>query len=80
MLIPLEIPPGVYKNGTDFESSNRWLDSNLVRWHDGSLRPVGGWDTRKANAAASVPRGMHSWVDNSNGSALAIGTHNKLCI
>ena len=78
MLIPLEIPPGVYKNGTDFESSNRWLDSNLVRWHDGSLRPVGGWDTRKANAAASVPRGMHSWVDNSNGSALAIGTHNKL--
>ena len=25
-LIPLEIPPGVYKNGTDFESSNRWLD------------------------------------------------------
>ena len=78
MLIPLQIPPGVYKNGTDFESSNRWLDSNLVRWHDGSLRPVGGWDTRKANAAASVPRGMHSWVDNSNGSALAIGTHNKL--
>ena len=78
MLIPLQIPPGVYKNGTDFESSNRWLDSNLVRWHDGSLRPVGGWDTRKTNAAASVPRGMHSWVDNSNGSALAIGTHNKL--
>ena len=52
MLIPLDIPPGVYKNGTDFESSNRWLDSNLVRWQDGSLRPVGGWDTRKANASA----------------------------
>ena len=78
MLIPLEIPPGVYRNGTDFESSNRWLDSNLVRWHDGSLRPVGGWDTRKASASASVPRGLHAWVDNSNGSALALGTHNKL--
>ena len=78
MLIPLDIPPGVYKNGTDFESSNRWLDSNLVRWQDGSLRPVGGWDTRKANASASVPRGLHAWVDNSNASALALGTHNKL--
>ena len=78
MLIPLQIPPGVYKNGTDFESSNRWLDSNLIRWQDGSLRPVGGWDTRKTNAAASVPRAMHAWVDNSGASALAIGTHNKL--
>jgi len=77
-LIPLEIPPGVYRNGTDFESSNRWRDSNLVRWHDKSLRPVGGWDTRKASASASVPRGLHAWVDNTNGSALALGSHNKL--
>jgi len=77
-LIPLELPPGVYRNGTDFESSNRWRDANLVRWNDGSLRPVGGWDTRKSSATASVPRGLHAWVDNSNASALAIGTHNKL--
>jgi hypothetical protein len=77
-LIPLQLPPGVYRNGTDFESSNRWRDANLVRWNDGSMRPVGGWDTRKESATASVPRGLHAWVDNSNGSALAIGTHNKL--
>lgn len=77
-LIPLQLPPGVYRNGTDFESSNRWRDSNLVRWNDGSLRPIGGWDTRKASATTSVPRGMHAWVDNSNSSALAIGTHDKL--
>ena len=44
-LIPLQLPPGVYRNGTDFESSNRWRDANLVRWRDGSLRPVGGWNT-----------------------------------
>jgi len=78
MLIPLQLPPGVYRNGTDFESSNRWRDANLVRWNDGSMRPVGGWDTRKASATASVPRGLHAWVDNSNASALAAGTHNKL--
>ena len=77
-LIPLQLPPGVYRNGTDFESSNRWRDANLVRWRDGSLRPVGGWDTRKASATASVPRGIHAWVDNSNASALVVGTHNKL--
>jgi len=77
-LIPLQLPPGVHRNGTDFESSNRWRDANLVRWNDGSMRPVGGWDTRKASATASVPRALHAWVDNSNASAMVAGTHDKL--
>tara|TARA_R110000796_G_scaffold20611_1_gene61227 strand:+ start:924 stop:2402 length:1479 start_codon:yes stop_codon:yes gene_type:complete len=77
-LIPLQLLPGVLRNGTDFESSNRWRDANLVRWRNGSLRPVGGWDTRKASATASVPRGIHAWLDNSSASALVLGTHDKL--
>ena len=77
-LIPLQIPAGVHRNGTDFEVSNRWRDSNLVRWHDGSLRPVGGWTTRKASAFASAPRAMLAWVDNSSDARIIAGTHNKL--
>ena len=77
-LIPLDIPPGQYRNGTDFQSSNRWRDASLVRWHDGSMRPVGGWTTRKASAFASAPRGMLSWLDNSSASYLAGATYNKL--
>jgi hypothetical protein len=34
-LIPLDIPPGIYRNGTELQSSNRWRDSNLIRWVDG---------------------------------------------
>ena len=77
-LIPLDIPPGQYRNGTDFQSSNRWRDASLVRWHDGSMRPVGGWTTRKASAFASAPRAMLSWLDNSSASYLAGATYNKL--
>ena len=77
-LIPLDIPPGQYRNGTDFQASNRWRDASLVRWHDGSMRPVGGWTTRKASAFASAPRAMLSWLDNSSDSYLAGGTYNKL--
>jgi hypothetical protein len=77
-LIPLDIPPGQYRNGTDFQASNRWRDASLVRWHDGSMRPVGGWTTRKASAFASAPRAMISWLDNSSDSYLASGTYNKL--
>ena len=77
-LIPLDIPPGQYRNGTDFQSSNRWRDASLVRWQDGSMRPVGGWTIRKANAFAAAPRAMLSWLDNSNDTYLAGATYNKL--
>ena len=77
-LIALAIPPGVYRNGTDFEGSNRWHDANLVRWHNGSMRPVGGWDTRASSAYAAPPRAMHAWIDNSQGSDLAAATYEKL--
>lgn len=77
-LIPLTIPPGAYRNGTDIDAAGRWRDVNLVRWRDGSLRPVGGWRSRIASVAASVPRGMLSWEDNTNDRWVAIGSHEKL--
>ena len=52
-LIPLQIESGIYRNGTDLQSANRWRDSNLVRWIDGIMKPVGGWAIRSQTAAAA---------------------------
>ena len=76
--IPLQIPPGVVRNGTDLEQSNRWRDANLVRWHNGSMRPVGGWSTRVSSAFDAAPRGMHAWADNSDGTQIAVGNYDTL--
>ena len=77
-LIPLKLPPGVVKNGTDYEAQNRWRDVNLIRWKEGSLRPIGGWETRKSSAFAAAPRGMIAWTDNGGDAHIAAGTYNKL--
>ena len=61
-LIDLNIPPGVYRNGTDLQGQGRWRDANLVRWHDGLMRPIGGWRTRSQTAGASKLRGMIAWT------------------
>ena len=45
-LNPVDIPAGVYRHGTDLEGTGRWRDVNLVRWRNGSLMPVGGWEER----------------------------------
>ena len=79
-LIPLKIPPGIVRNGTDYEQSGRWRDSNLVRWHNESMRPIGGWTQRTISGAtiSGTARGMHTWVDNSDNSNVAIGTESNL--
>ena len=59
-LIPLTLPPGQYRNGTEFQASNRWRDASLVRWVDGTMQPIGGWQTR-TTVGGSVPRGSVSW-------------------
>ena len=78
MLIPLQLPPGVHANGTEFESSNRWREASLVRWHDGSMRPVGGWTVRKSSAFATAPRAMISYLDNDSDEHMSAGTYDKL--
>ena len=77
-LIPLDIPAGIYRNGTDFQSNGRWRDANLVRWVDNTMRPMGGWRTRSSNAANAQIRGMKTWVTNNNLRFIAGGTYNKL--
>jgi hypothetical protein len=79
-LIPLKLPAGIYRTGTDFEGSGRWHDANLVRWQGGSLRPVGGWNQRldASGQVTSAPRGIHTWIDNTAASYIAMGSANEL--
>lgn len=43
-LVPLKFRPGVYRQGTRYQAKNRWYDAHLVRFLEGSVRPVGGWN------------------------------------
>ena len=46
MYIPIKLPPGVYKNGTEYQAAGRWNNANLVRWYENTLRPINGWRKR----------------------------------
>jgi len=77
-LIPLKIPPGVYRNGTEYQSAGRWYDSNLVRWFENTLRPIGGWRRKSQSAMTGKCRGIITWRDNSATRWAAAGTQSKL--
>lgn len=78
--IPLKIPPGIYRNGTEYQSAGRYFDASLVRWFEGTMRPVGGWRKRSASQMTGKCRGFINWRDNSGNRWISAGTHSKLYI
>ena len=81
-LIEIKPPAGFVNHGTDLESEGRWRDGSLVRWHEGSLRPVLGWADRFGSVMyAAPPRGMLAWESADPRTRwLAAGTYNKLYV
>jgi hypothetical protein len=88
-LIPIDLKPGVYKNGTAYSGKMRWADSNLVRWKDGAIRVIGGWERRETSAGADIaalfadaaleaPRNIITWTGNSGARHIVVGTNLKL--
>lgn len=65
-LIPLVLPPGLMRNGTKYQAKGRWYDANLVRWFEGVMGPVGGWQQLVDGNGADIvmtgiPRALHAW-------------------
>jgi len=84
-LITVDLPPGMFRNGTPLQAQNRWRDGNLVRWVEGALQPQLGWLRRKDIAGADLqvegaPRAAFIWRDNNHIAYLAIGTSSKLLV
>ena len=77
-LIPINIPPGVFRNGTELQSTGRWYDVNLVRWTEGAMEPVGGWEVRAISALTGKARSLLTWKTNGNVRLMAAGTSSKL--
>jgi hypothetical protein len=86
-LIPLKIPAGFYRTGTDLDASGRWRDGSLVRWRNNSLRPIGGWREGEdfgtagdlfTDPADGAPRGMHTWQSINGDRYVAVGTFDKI--
>ena len=77
-LVPLEIQPGVYRNGTEYQAKGRWYDTNLVRWREGKLEPIGGWTKYSDTQLTGVCRGILTWRANDATRWLALGTETNL--
>jgi hypothetical protein len=77
-LFPVKLPPGVVRGATPYETPDRWWDVNLIRWRQGVLEPVGGWQRITSTPRASTIRALHVWRDNNNTERLLVGEDEAL--
>ena len=54
----IDLPPGVSRKGTRDQEKGRWRDSDLVRFSEGNVGPVGGWTARTTSAMTGKARAM----------------------
>ena len=81
-LFPLKFPPGFFRNGTEYMTKGRWFDGSLVRWFEGALQPIGGWQ-RLTDASDTVismdqpTRGILGWKTDAGIAQVAFGSYCK---
>lgn len=77
-LVSLDIPDGIYRNGTQYQSQGRYYDANLIRFGEAGKEPIGGWVAQSTTALTGKARRIITWSDNANQAWTAVGTHSKL--
>ena len=73
--IPLNFPPGLFETSTKAGMAGKWHDGHLIRWVEGRLRPVLGWERVGFTGATQIQspiRALHFWVDNLGAERLGI--------
>jgi hypothetical protein len=83
--VPIDIPPGLLKNGTEYSAAGRWRNANLVRFRGKTIGPVGGWKKSPLTVGgfastdlAGYIRAAITWRANDQSRYMACGSTRKL--
>ena len=63
-IIELNFPPGIRDNGTSNQSEMRWERASLVRWANGEMTPIGGFQQSVFVKPSGTTRKALAWVAN----------------
>lgn len=80
MLLPIQLPPGIERNNSPYDTPNAWWDMSLVRWRSGSLVPIKGNQRVTSTALNGPVRKIFVYRANDSTKVTLVGTANKLYV
>jgi hypothetical protein len=78
MLVPVQLPPGIERDNTPYDTPGRWWDTNLVRWQSGSLIPIKGNERATKDPLIGAVRKIYVYRANDNTRISLVGTDTNL--
>lgn len=79
-IIELNFPPGIRDNGTSNQSEMRWERASLVRWANGEMTPIGGFQQSVFVKPSGTTRKALAWVANDGTKWLAAASSDTVTI
>ena len=78
--IKLKFNPGVDKEGTNYENTIGWYDTDKVRFRQGQPEKIGGWLKRTDSTFAGTCRALLAWTSLTGIEYIGLGTSSKLYV
>ena len=72
--VGIKLVPGVNTSRTPLLLEAGYSESSLVRWQDGLVQKLGGYEKFYSAAVGGVARALHAWQDLNDVDYLAVGT------
>jgi hypothetical protein len=78
VFVPIKINPGINVENTPLLNEAGWSSSQLIRFFQGKIQKLGGWQALCTTALTGVCRGLLAWSDLSGVPYLGCGTNSNL--
>ena len=70
----LVLKPGINREGTAYDNEGGWFDGNLIRFRNGHVEKMSGWEKLTNNTFLGTGRALHNWMSLGSNIYLGIGT------
>ena len=72
--------PGINREGTAYDKEDGWFDCNLIRFRNGHVEKMSGWEKLSSNTYLGTSRALHNWMSLGSNLYLGLGTTFKYYI
>ena len=79
-LAKIQFAPGVNKEGTEYTADSGWFDSDKIRFREGRVEKIGGWQKLVQSAFLGVARSIHNWASLESIKYIGVGTNLKFYV
>ena len=70
----VNLKPGINRDGTAYDNEGGWYDGNLIRFRNGHVEKMSGWEKLIPESFLGTARALHAWMSLGSNLYTGLGT------